>query len=159
MNERSVAKRVITLRVHGEAQELFVEPRRLLLDALRDDLALTGTERGCEEGVCGCCTVLVDGESVKSCLMLALQARGHEITTIEGLRGPDGALHPLQRAFVEHGGLQCGCCTPGFVMSAKAFLDRVPHPSEEEIREALGGNICRCTGYVKIVDAILAASR
>jgi len=154
-----MAKRQITLRVNGEVHELLVEPRRLLLDVVRDDLSLTGTKRGCEEGICGCCTVLLDGQAIKACLMLALQARGREVTTIEGLRGPDGALHPIQEAFVAHGGLQCGYCTPGFVMSAKALLDRNPTPTDEEVREGLAGNICRCTGYVKIVEAILAAAR
>ena len=154
-----MAKRQISLRVNGEEHELLVEPRRLLLDAVRDDLGLTGTKRGCEEGVCGCCTVLVDGRNVKSCLMLALQARGREITTIEGLRLPDGSLHPIQEAFVQHGALQCGYCTPGFIMTAKALLDRRSSLTEEEVREGLGGNICRCTGYVNIVEAILALSR
>ena len=154
-----MAKRQIALRVNEEEHELLVEPRRLLLDALREELGLTGTKRGCEEGVCGCCTVLVDGEHVKSCLMLALQARGRAITTIEGLRQPDGSLHPIQEAFVQHGALQCGYCTPGFIMTAKAFLDRHPAPTEEEVREGLGGNICRCTGYVNIVKAILELAR
>jgi len=156
---KNMAKRQITLSVNGEEHELLVEPRRLLLDALREDLGLTGTKRGCEEGVCGCCTVLVDGENVKCCLMLALQARGRAITTIEGLRQPDGSLHPIQEAFVQHGALQCGYCTPGFIMTAKAFLDRHPAPTEDEVREGLGGNICRCTGYVNIVKAILELAR
>ena len=151
-----MAKRAVTLTVNDETRELFVEPRRLLIDALRDDLGLTGTKRGCEEGVCGCCTVLLDGRHVRSCLMLTLQARGRSITTIEGLRGPEGALDPVQEAFVEHGALQCGYCTPGFVMTTKAFLRECPSPTEPQIREALSGNICRCTGYVKIVDAVLA---
>ena len=149
-----MAKRQITLRVNGEEHELLVEPRRLLLDALRDDLNLTGTKRGCEEGVCGCCTLLVDGRNVKSCLMLALQARGREITTIEGLRLPDGSLHPIQEAFVQHGALQCGYCTPGMLMTSYAFLRRNASPTEEEIRRAISGNLCRCTGYVNIVKAI-----
>jgi carbon-monoxide dehydrogenase small subunit len=151
-----MAKRAVTLTVNDETRELFVEPRRLLIDALRDDLGLTGTKRGCEEGVCGCCTVLLDGRHVRSCLMLTLQARGRSITTIEGLRGPDGALDPVQEAFVEHGALQCGYCTPGFVMTTKAFLRECPSPTEPQVREALSGNICRCTGDVKIVDAVLA---
>jgi len=152
-------KRPVTLRVNGEEQALLVEPRRLLLDALRDDLGLTGTKRGCEEGVCGCCTVLVDGRQVRACLMLALQARGRAITTIEGLSGPDGALDPVQEAFVRHGALQCGYCTPGFIMTTKALLAEHPSPTEEEVREGLAGNICRCTGYAKIVEAILALAR
>jgi carbon-monoxide dehydrogenase small subunit len=154
-----MAKHQITLSINGEDHELLVEARRLLLDALRDDLGLTGTKRGCEEGVCGCCTVIVDGQNVKSCLMLALQARGREITTVEGLRRPDGSLHPIQEAFVQYGALQCGYCTPGFIMTVKAVLDRRPPRTEEEVREALSGNICRCTGYVNIIEAILALSR
>ena len=151
-----MAKRAVTLTVNDETRELFVEPRRLLIDALRDDLGLTGTKRGCEEGVCGCCTVLIDGRHVRSCLMLTLQARGRSITTIEGLRTPDGGLDPVQNAFVEHGALQCGYCTPGFVMTTKAFLRECPSPTEAQVREGLSGNICRCTGYVKIVEAVLA---
>ncbi|MFQ5691415.1 MAG: (2Fe-2S)-binding protein [Nitrospinota bacterium] len=151
-------KRLITLRVNGEEHEIAVEPRRLLVEALRDDLGLTGTKRGCESGVCGCCTVLLDGRNIKSCLMLALQAQGAEVTTIEGLRGEDGGLHPIQEAYVNFGALQCGYCTPGFIMTTRAFLDENPRPTEAEVREALSGNICRCTGYVKIVEAILAAS-
>ena len=151
-----MAKRAITLTVNDETHELFVEPRRLLIDALREDLGLTGTKRGCEEGVCGCCTVLLDGRHVRSCLMLTLQARGRAITTIEGVRGADGGLDPVQEAFIKHGGLQCGFCTPGFILTTKAFLAECASPSEADVREALSGNICRCTGYVKIVDAVLA---
>ncbi len=154
-----MAKVLISIRVNGEDHEVAVEPRRLLSDLLRDDLNLTGTKRGCETGICGACTVLVDGRSVKSCLMLALQAKGRFVTTIEGMRGDDGSLHPLQESFVTHGGLQCGYCTPGFIMSAKALLDRVPDASEAQIREHLTGNLCRCTGYVGIVESILAAAR
>jgi carbon-monoxide dehydrogenase small subunit len=149
-----MARHALTLRVNGESHELLVEARRLLLDALRDDLGLTGAKRGCEEGVCGCCTVLVDGRSVKSCLMLALQARDREITTVEGLARPDGALDPVQDAFVEHGALQCGYCTPGFIMLVKSLLAAEPPADEAAIREALSGNICRCTGYAGIVRAI-----
>ena len=153
----TMARRPVTLTVNDETHELFVEPRRLLIDALREDLGLTGTKRGCEEGVCGCCTVLVDGRHVRSCLMLTLQARGRAITTIEGLRTPEGDLDRVQEAFVEHGALQCGYCTPGFVMTTKAFLaECTSPPTETEVREALSGNICRCTGYVKIVDAVMA---
>jgi carbon-monoxide dehydrogenase small subunit len=153
-----MAKVLINIRVNGEEHELAVEPRRLLSDLLRDDLDLTGTKRGCETAICGACTVLVDGRSVKSCLMLALQTRGHSVTTIEGLSAEDGGLHPIQQSFIEHGGLQCGYCTPGFILSTKALLDRTPDPTEQEIREHLTGNLCRCTGYVGIVESIRAAA-
>jgi len=149
----------VKLKVNGEEQEVVVPSRRLLSELLRDDLNLTGTKRGCETGICGACTVLVDGEAVKSCLLLAIQAEGREVTTIEGLRGEGGTLHPLQQAFVEHGGLQCGYCTPGMIMSAKAFLERNAQPSDEEIRKALSGNLCRCTGYMHIVESIAAAAK
>jgi len=149
---------LIDVTVNSEKQELEVPAPRMLSDLLRDDLNLTGTKRGCETGVCGACTVLVDGRAVKSCLMLALQVRGREVTTIEGLRGKDGALHPIQQAFVEHGGLQCGYCTPGFIMTACALLARTPCPTEEQVRAALNGNLCRCTGYMGIVESILAAA-
>ena len=152
-----MAKLLITIRVNGEEHELAVEPRRLLCDLLRDDLDLTGTKRGCETAICGACTVLVDGRSVKSCLMLALQARGRSVTTIEGLSS-DGRLHPIQESFIAHGGLQCGYCTPGFIMSTKALLDRTPNPTEQEIREHLTGNLCRCTGYMGIVASVRAAA-
>ncbi len=151
----SLPRHRLTLRVNGEEQELLVESRRLLLDALRDDLGLTGTKRGCEEGVCGACTVLVDGRHVRSCLLLALQVRDRAVTTIEGLAG-DGALHPIQAAFIRAGALQCGYCTPGFIMTTKALLDARAALTEAEVREALSGNICRCTGYAHIVEAILA---
>jgi carbon-monoxide dehydrogenase small subunit len=153
-----VKKRLVTLRVNGEEHEIAIEPRRLLVEAIRDDLGLTGTKRGCESGVCGCCTVLLDGKNIKSCLMLALQADDSEVTTIEGMHGENGGLHPIQDAYVNYGALQCGYCTPGFIMTTKAFLDENPKPTEAEIREGLAGNICRCTGYVKIVEAIQAAS-
>ncbi len=148
----------ITLRVNGEDHTLTVDSRRLLVEVLRDALGLTGTKRGCESGVCGCCTVLLDGKNVKSCLMLALQSRDHSITTIEGLKGDDGQLHPIQEAFVNYVALQCGYCTPGFIMTVKALLDENPNPTEEETREALIGNLCRCTGYVQIVEAIAAVA-
>src|SRR5262245_8318203 len=153
-----MGKVLIELRVNGEDHEVAVEPRRLLSELLRDDLNLTGTKRGCETGICGACTVLMDGEAVKSCLLLAIQADGRELTTIEGVHGKDGTLHPIQQAFAENGGMQCGYCTPGMVMSTKAFLERNPQPSEEEIRKALSGNLCRCTGYVGIVDSIAKAA-
>jgi carbon-monoxide dehydrogenase small subunit len=148
----------IQVRVNGQAHGALVPVRKLLLDFLRDDLGLTGTHAGCEHGVCGCCNVLLDGRSVRSCLMLAVQADGGEITTVEGL-ARDGQLHPVQQAFVEHHALQCGYCTPGMLISAYELLARVPEPSEAQIREALAGNICRCTGYVQIVEAVAAAAR
>jgi carbon-monoxide dehydrogenase small subunit len=152
-------KQPIRLKVNGEVYELEVEPHRLLLDVLRDDLSLTGARRGCDgTGFCGACTVILDGMAVHSCSVLAVRARDREIVTIEGLV-QDGNLHPLQRAFVEYNAVQCGYCTPGMILSAKALLDQNPHPTEAEVRAAIAGNLCRCTGYVKIVEAIMAASR
>jgi len=148
----------IRLSVNGETHRLVVEPRRLLADVLRDDLGYTGTNLGCEHGACGSCTVLVDGQSVRSCLMFAVQANGHEVMTVEGL-AQDGAMHPLQQAFWEKQGLQCGFCTPGFLMTAYELLQHNPNPSEEEIREALSGNICRCTGYQHIIEAVQSAAQ
>ena len=136
----------------------MVEPWQTLLDTLRYDLGLTGTKEGCGDGNCGSCTVLLDGQAVNSCLVLAIEADGHEITTIEGFC-QGGKLHPLQQAFVETGGTQCGFCTPGFVMATYALLRRLPNPSDEEIRAALEGNLCRCTGYTKIIDAVRLAAR
>jgi aerobic carbon-monoxide dehydrogenase small subunit len=150
-------KHMIELTVNGKPREGLAEPRRTLADFLRDDLELTGTHLGCEHGVCGACTVLVNGEAVRSCLMFAVQANGQEVTTIEGLAA-GSKLHPVQEAFWECHGMQCGFCTPGFVMSVYAFLQENPDPKEEEIRPALSGNICRCTGYQNIVDAVLLAS-
>lgn len=150
-------KHTIELTVIGKPREGLAEPRRTLADFLRDDLELTGTHLGCEHGVCGACTVLVNGEAVRSCLMFAVQANGQEVTTIEGLAA-GSKLHPVQEAFWECHGMQCGFCTPGFVMSVYAFLQENPDPKEEEIRPALSGNICRCTGYQNIVDAVLLAS-
>lgn len=144
----------LRLRVNSEDYELYVEPWKTLLEVLREELELTGTKVGCNEGICGTCTVLIDGKAVKSCLILALQARGKEILTIESL-GKDG-LHPLQQSFMDHFAIQCGYCTPGMILSAKALLDENPNASEEEIREGMTGNLCRCTGYVKIMEAILA---
>ncbi|MCO4890878.1 (2Fe-2S)-binding protein [Cupriavidus sp. WGtm5] len=147
----------IELTVNGEEHQVQVPARRLLADLLRDDLNLTGTKRGCETGICGACSVLVDGEVVKSCLMLAMQARGRHVMTVEGLAA-DGQLHPLQQSFMEHGGLQCGYCTPGFLMAACALLANNPNPTEEEVRHGLNGNLCRCTGYVGIVESVLSAA-
>ena len=147
----------IDVVVNGERQRMEVPARRMLSDFLRDDLHLTGTKRGCETGTCGACSVLVDGEVVKSCLSLAVQANGHEITTIEGLAQGE-QLHPVQEGFLQCGGLQCGYCTPGFVMSACALLKRQPRPSEEQVRHGLSGNLCRCTGYTQIVESVLNAA-
>ena len=147
----------IALTVNGDPVTATVAARRLLCDLLRDDLHLTGTKRGCETGVCGACSVLVDGEVIKSCLMLAVQADGARITTVEGL-APRGELGPLQRAFADHQGMQCGYCTPGFLMAATALLEKNPDPTEAQVREALDGNLCRCTGYDGIVTSILAAA-
>ncbi|MCO4862174.1 (2Fe-2S)-binding protein [Cupriavidus sp. WGlv3] len=147
----------IEVTVNGEEHQVQVPARRLLADLLRDDLNLTGTKRGCETGICGACSVLVDGEVVKSCLLLAVQARGRHVMTVEGLAA-DGQLHPLQQSFMEHGGLQCGYCTPGFLMAACALLANNPNPTEEEVRHGLNGNLCRCTGYVGIVESVLSAA-
>jgi carbon-monoxide dehydrogenase small subunit len=145
--------------VNGRAASAEVETSALLVDVLRGPLALTGTHNGCDTMQCGACTVLVDGEAVRACSMLALQAEGREVTTVEGLAAPDGTLHPLQDAFVECHALQCGFCTPGFLMSAAALLALNPRPSEAEIVEALEGNLCRCTGYVNIVTAVQKAAQ
>lgn len=147
----------IRVKVNGFSHRLAVEPRRLLSDMLREDLGLTGTNIGCEHGACGACTVLVDGQSARSCLMFAVQANGHEIMTVEGL-SQNGEMHPLQQGFWEEQGLQCGFCTPGFLMTAYELLQQNPQPSDAEIRNALGGNICRCTGYQHIIDAVRAAA-
>ena len=152
------APRPIRVTVNGVAYEAAVEPRTTLVDFLRVELALTGTHVGCEHGVCGACTVLLNGQSVRSCLMLAVQADGADIMTVEGL-SRDGKLHPIQEAFMEEHGLQCGFCTPGFLMSAYELLQHHPNPSDDEIKEALGGNLCRCTGYQHIVNAVQSASR
>jgi carbon-monoxide dehydrogenase small subunit len=151
-------KRELELKVNGEDYSLTVEPHRTLLEVIRNDLGLTGTKLGCGGGECGACTVILDGRAVKSCLMLALDARGKEIWTIEGLSRV-GDLHPLQRAFVERGAIQCGFCTPGMIMASKALLDENPHPSEQEIKDALAGNLCRCTGYVKILEAVSSVGK
>jgi aerobic carbon-monoxide dehydrogenase small subunit len=150
-------KQVIRLIVNGEACEIAVEPWWTLLDVLRDQLGLTGAKKGCDRGDCGACTVLWDGKPVASCMMLASLADGRRITTIEGLT--EGTrLHPVQQAFVNHGAIQCGFCSPGMILSAVALLEENPHPTETEVRFALAGNLCRCTGYTKIVEAVLAAS-
>jgi aerobic carbon-monoxide dehydrogenase small subunit len=152
-----VALKTISVEVNGTTYEREVEARRLLVHFLRDDLDLTGTHVGCDTGNCGACSVIVNGTLLKSCMMLAIQADGASIETVEGL-GADGELNPLQQAFGEHHALQCGYCTPGMLMSAKALLDENPEPTEGEIRRAIQGNICRCTGYVNIVEAIAAAA-
>ncbi len=147
----------IEMTVNGEKVSAWIEPRKILLDFLREDLHLTGTKKGCDLGNCGACTVLLNGKPVNSCLILAVEAQGQEILTIEGLS--DGMkMHPLQEAFIQEGAIQCGFCTPGVILAAKALLDENPRPSEEEIREGIAGNICRCTGYLKIVRAIQAAA-
>ena len=148
----------LTMGLNGQEVTVEVKPDALLVDVLRDQLELTGTKEACGEGECGACTILLDGEPVTSCLVPALKVQGREIMTVEGLTSM-GELHPLQKAFVEHGAVQCGYCTPGMLMSAKALLDRNPHPSEEEIKRAISGNLCRCTGYIKIIEAIKAASK
>ncbi|MDX3905971.1 MAG: (2Fe-2S)-binding protein [Pigmentiphaga sp.] len=152
-----MSKHLIEVTVNGEKHSVEVPARRLLSDFLRDDLTLTGTKRGCETGICGACSVLVDGEVVKSCLSLAVQANGRSITTVEGLC-QGGQLHPLQQSFMECGGLQCGYCTPGMLMAACHLLACNPHPTADEVREGLNGNLCRCTGYAQIVESILDAS-
>jgi len=151
-------KHLIKLKVNGVEREVYVEPWWNLARVLREELNLTGTKVSCEEGDCGSCTVLVDGKAVRSCLLLAIQARDRDILTIEGLEGENGELHPLQEAFVEHFAIQCGYCTPGMIMAAKALLDENKSPTEEMVRGELAGNLCRCTGYVKIVEAILATA-
>ena len=149
---------LIELQVNQVPYRITVRPSATLLDVLRQDLGLKGTKRGCDQGHCGACTVLLDGKAVNACLLLAVEAHGKKITTIEGLSTGD-RLHPLQEAFVEEGAIQCGFCTPGMILSSKALLDEIREPSEEEIREALSGNLCRCTGYVKIVKAVQRAAQ
>ena len=151
-------KKMVSFVLNGNRMEMEVDPSRTLLDLLRDDLEMTGTKYGCGGGECGACTVLVNGKAVNSCLFPAMEIEGGSVTTIEGMAKPSGELHPLQTAFMELGAVQCGYCTPGMILSAKALLDENPNPSEDEIRHALAGNFCRCTGYVQIVDAVKAAS-
>ena len=147
----------IELKVNGETYQTLIEPHRTLLEVLRENLGMTGSKEMCNKGDCGGCTVIKDGKPVLSCLTLAIEAEGKEIVTIEGLS--DGfELHPIQQAFVDHGAIQCGYCTPGFIMSAKALLDRNPNPTEDEIKEGISNNLCRCTGYVQIIEAIDAAA-
>jgi carbon-monoxide dehydrogenase small subunit len=150
-------KHTIQVTINGVVHDLLVEPSQTLAQVIREDIGLTGTKQGCEVGDCGVCTVILDDKPVNSCLVLAVEANGHTITTIEGLAG-DGELHPLQSAFVSKGAIQCGFCTSGMTLSAKALLDRHERPSREEIRQAISGNLCRCTGYQKIVDAIERAA-
>jgi carbon-monoxide dehydrogenase small subunit len=154
----TLARQLITLTVNGDHHEVAVMPNDFLVEVLRDKLGLIGTKRGCDTGKCGACTVLVGGRSVRSCLLLAIAAQGEEITTIEGL-APEGEMHPIQQAFVEHGAIQCGFCTPGIIMFTKAYLDEEPAPTRAQIKEALTANICRCTGYVKIIDAVEALAQ
>lgn len=157
MAEKAITKRLIRLRVNEELHEVAVEPHRLLVQVLRDNLGLTGTKVSCGVGECGACTVLVDGKPILSCLTLAVTVDGKDILTIEGL-SRKGHLHPIQEEMVKRGAVQCGYCTPGMVLMAKALLDENPNPTEEEVREYIKGNLCRCTGYAKIVGAILAAA-
>jgi len=150
-------KQLVHLTVNGLEHDLAVAPHRTLVEALREDLGLTGTKLGCGEGDCGACTVLLDGRAVNSCLVLAVQADGRQVTTIEGL-AEGRALHPIQQAFVDHGAIQCGFCSPGMILMAKAILDANPKPSEAEVRAGIAGNLCRCTGYEQIIEAVKAAS-
>ena len=150
-------KKPLQIIVNGEPSTAYVEPYYSLLDTLRDELHLTGTKKGCDEGDCGACTVLLNGEAVTSCLVLAHSAHDGEVTTIEGL-AQGGELHPVQQAFVEHGGLQCGFCTPGLIMASVGLLQNEPNPTEEEVKFSLGGNLCRCTGYTKVIEAVMAAA-
>ena len=153
-----MAKRVIKFKLNGVDRDEYVMDNLTMVDFLRKQMHLTGTKRGCEEGECGACTILLDGRAVASCMMLAVEADGHEITTIEGLK-QDGVLHPLQKEFIDKWALQCGFCTPGMIMSAYCLLKENPNPTEQEIREGISGNLCRCTGYAKIVEAIDSAAK
>jgi carbon-monoxide dehydrogenase small subunit len=153
-----VTRIAVQLTINGERHEVVTEPHRTLLDVLRVDLGLTGTKENCLEAECGVCTVLLDGRAVNACILLAAQCQGRHVLTIEGLEH-GGRLHPLQQAFIDHGAVQCGYCIPAMILSAKAFLDECPAPTEVEVRKALAGNLCRCTGYQKIADAVLAAAR
>lgn len=156
MRNANIETIVVDFEVNGKPYTLHVEPYKTVLEVLRDDLGLTGAKKGCDDANCGACTVIMDGKAVKCCSMLISQARGKKIVTIEGLEGENG-LHPLQKAFIDHFAIQCGFCTPGMILTAKAILDENPYATEEDIREGMHGNICRCTGYVKIVEAVEAA--
>lgn len=151
-------KHPVSLTVNGDQYDLLIEPRKTLLSVIRDTIGLTGTKEGCSTGDCGACTVIVDGKSVTSCMKLGVSANGQAITTIEGL-ARDGELHPVQQAFIDKGGYQCGFCTPGFIMASAALLAENPNLPESELRHALGGNICRCTGYTKIIEAVMSAAK
>ena len=151
-------KQILNFMLNGEPIQVEIEPHLTLLQLLREQLELTGTKEGCGMGECGACTVLLDGKSINSCIFPAVEAEGKSITTIEGIADGKGGLHPIQKAFIELGAIQCGFCTPGMVLSAKALLDEIPKPTEEEIRNGIAGNLCRCTGYLQIVQAIKAAS-
>lgn len=151
-------KRILSLTVNEINHEVAVTPWRTLLEVLRDDLGLTGTKRGCGVGTCGVCTVIIDGKAILSCLTLAVECEGRSITTIEGISTPD-ALHPLQRSFIENGAIQCGFCTPGIIMTSKALIDENPKPGDEDIKEALAGTFCRCTGHIKIMEAVKKVSQ
>lgn len=157
VDDNGVKRYLVTLNINGDNYTRVVKANTLLVNFLRDDINLTGTKKGCELGDCGSCTVLMDGKPVNSCIVLVMEAEGHEITTIEGVAQND-KLDRIQESFVEHAAIQCGYCTPGMVLSAKALLTKNPHPTEHEVREAIAGNLCRCTGYVNIVKAILAAA-
>lgn len=152
---KKTQKQLISLKINGQEYELAIHPNRTLLEVLREDLTLTGTKEGCDDGVCGTCTVLLNGAPIRSCLYLAIEAQGKEVTTIEGLAEGE-RLHPIQQAFIEHGAIQCGYCSPGMILTAKALLDKNPTPTEQDIKLAIAGNFCRCTGYNKIVTAIKA---
>jgi len=152
-------KQLITLNVNGETHELAVYPWRTLLEVLREELKLTGAKKGCDKGDCGACTILMDGRAVLSCLMLAVSCQGREILTIEGLAENKDNLHPIQKAFVEKGAIQCGYCTPGMILTAKALLDDNPNPTRDQIKRGISGNLCRCTGYTKIIEAIETAAQ
>ncbi|MCS7061702.1 MAG: (2Fe-2S)-binding protein [Anaerolineae bacterium] len=152
-----MSKTLVQARINGEEVAFVCEPNQTLLEVLRNTLGLTGTKEGCSNGNCGACNVILDGVLVNSCLVLAVEVAGKSVTTVEGIAGPNG-LHPIQQKFLEHAALQCGICTPGFIVAAKALLDHNPHPTEEEARRWLAGNLCRCTGYDKIVRAVLAAA-
>ncbi len=153
-----MAKRLVTLHVNGEEREAAIEPKKSLLDTLREDLHLTGAKKGCDMGVCGTCTVKVDGELVSGCLTLAVRVKDKPVETIEGVKGPDGGLHPMQESFIKRWAIQCGYCTPGMIMASIQLLEENPHPSEDEIKHYLAGNLCRCTGYVKIIEAVQAVA-